>query len=216
MTIAKKYKILFSNKRYLLSSMVGFFLLGASLVVQYFAGLYATLKASNSVTDLLLDILPVFDVDGFFIYSAFALLGFILILVWRQPERLPFVAKSIALFVLTRSLFMTFTHLGAVPEGIALPADNPIRWITFGGDLFFSGHVGMPFLMALVFWKEKVYRYIFLAFSCVSGAVVLLGHFHYSIDVFAAFFITYGIYDLAKLFFAKDLKFFSLFEKAKN
>lgn len=214
MTLTNKYKILFSNKRYLLSVAVGFFLLGASLAVNYFTGLYATRNASNSVTDLILNNIPVFDVDGFFIYSAFALLAFILILVWREPERLPFVAKSIALFVLTRSFFMAFTHLGTIPEGIPIPADNPIRWITFGGDLFFSGHVGMPFLMALIFWKEKIIRYVFLAASVVMGSVVLLGHFHYSIDVFAAFFITYGIFDIAKLFFAKDWRLILKFKDA--
>ena len=213
MTLTNKYKILFSDKQYLLSVAVGFFLLGASLAVNYFAGLYATRNASNSVTDIILDNVPVFDVDGFFIYGAFTLLAYIIFLVWREPERLPFVAKSIALFVFTRSLFMTCTHLGAVPDGIPLPADNPIRWITFGGDLFFSGHVGMPFLMALIFWKDKVNRHIFLAASVVLGIVVLLGHLHYSIDVFAAYFITYGIFDVAKLFFAKD---WSLIEKFKK
>ena len=43
-------------------------------------------------------------------------------------------------------------------------------------------------------------------------AVVLLGHFHYSIDVFAAFFIAYGIADLAKKFFAKEYAFIHQFK----
>lgn len=215
MDVAGKNKILFSNKRYLASIAVGIFLLAASLIVNYFAGNYATRSASNSVTDLLLDNLPVFDVDGFFVYGVIALFIFIGVLVLFKPERLPFVVKSIALFVFIRSIFVTFTHLGPVSDGILLAPDNPIRWFTFGGDLFFSGHTGLPFLMALIFWDEKLLRYLFLAASLVFGGVVLLGHLHYSIDVFAAFFIAYGINDLAKKFFAKDYALIRQFRSEK-
>lgn len=207
MKFKEKIKILFSDKRYIVSSIWGIIFLGASFFINYFAGLYATRLASNAVTDFFLNILPVFDIDGFFIYGAIVLLILILALIARQPESFPFVAKAIALFVLVRSLFMAVTHLGLIPEGIPLPADNLIRWITFGGDLFFSGHVGMPFLIALIFWRDRIVRYVFISISVVFGIVVLLGHFHYSIDVFAAYFITYGVADMAKLFFAKDWSF---------
>lgn len=211
MNLKDKLKILFYDKNYLISSALGLVFLAMSLVLNYFSGLYATRLASNAVTDFFLNLLPVLDIDGFFIYGAILLLLGVLILVARRPEYLPFVAKAVALFVLTRSLFMAVTHLGIIPEGVPLPPDNPIRWITFGGDLFFSGHVGMPFLMALIFWRDKIARYIFIFASVVFGAVVLLGHFHYSIDVFAAYFITYGVMDMAKFFFAKDWQFIEKF-----
>lgn len=212
MSFKDKIKILFSDKRYILSSALGLVFLGVSLAANYFAGLYATRLASNAVTDFFLDFLPVFEVSDFFVYGAILMLIGILLLVARRPEYFPFVAKAVALFVLTRALFMAVTHLGIIPEGIPLPADNPIRWISFGGDLFFSGHVGMPFLMALIFWRDKISRYIFIAVSVIFGIVVLLGHFHYSIDVFAAYFITYGVADMAKVFFAKDWGFVEKFK----
>lgn len=215
MSFKDKIKILFFDKRYLISSALGLVFLGASLVANYFAGLYATRLASNAVTDFFLNLLPVFDTDWFFIYGAILMLIGILLLVARRPEYFPFVAKTVALFILTRALFMAVTHLGIIPEGIQLPADNPIRWITFGGDLFFSGHVGMPFLMALIFWRDKIVRYVFILTSVIFGVVVLLGHFHYSIDVFAAYFITYGVADMAKLFFAKDWLFVEKFKLTK-
>jgi len=51
-----------------------------------------------------------------------------------------------------------------------------------------------------------------LAASLIFGAAVLFGHLHYSIDVFAAFFITYAIFHIAQKFFPKDYKL--LHEKA--
>jgi membrane-associated phospholipid phosphatase len=59
--------------------------------------------------------------------------------------------------------------------------------------------------MALILWDNRLLRYIFLCASVVFGVVVLLGHLHYSIDVFAAFFITYGIYQIATKLFKKEL-----------
>jgi membrane-associated phospholipid phosphatase len=84
--------------------------------------------------------------------------------------------------------------------------------ISFGGDLFFSGHTGMPFLLALIFWEDKWTRFLFLGFSIMFGIVVLLAHLHYSIDVLSAFFITYTIFHLALYIFKKDRDMFHYFE----
>ena len=182
----------------------GLFLFSASLVANYFAGIYASQSASNKVTDLILSNIPVFDVDNIFIYGAIALFLIITAIALAEPERLPFLLKSIALFVFVRSFFITCTHIKPVVDGVVLSAHNPLAWVTFGGDLFFSGHTGVPFLMALIFWNQPVRRFFFLGLSLALSVAVLMGHLHYTIDVFAAFFITYGIADLAKFFFAKD------------
>jgi membrane-associated phospholipid phosphatase len=73
-----------------------------------------------------------------------------------------------------------------------------------GHDLFFSGHVGLTFLMALLLWDTPKLRYIYLAISAVFAVVVLLGHLHYSIDVLGAYFITYSVYMLSMRIFKKD------------
>ena len=77
-----------------------------------------------------------------------------------------------------------------------------------GNDLFFSGHTGLPFLLALIFWENKKLRFLFLGFSVLFAVVVLLGHLHYSIDVFAAYFITYTIFHICKFLFKKDWQLF--------
>ncbi len=91
---------------------------------------------------------------------------------------------------------------------MAAISSNFMNKFTFGSDLFFSAHAGLPFLMALIFWQNKKLRYIFIALSLIFGAVVLLGHYHYTIDVLSAFFITFGIYRIAINLFKKDYQMF--------
>jgi membrane-associated phospholipid phosphatase len=74
-----------------------------------------------------------------------------------------------------------------------------------GNDFFFSGHTGLPFLMALVYWKNKILRVLFLILSVMFGITVLLSHLHYSIDVLAAFYITFCVYKMSRVFFKEDL-----------
>lgn len=59
-------------------------------------------------------------------------------------------------------------------------------------------------LMMLVFWVDRRLRYFFLAVTAVTSVAVLVGHLHYSIDVFSAYFITYGVFVLSKRFFKRE------------
>lgn len=196
------------DKNFMLSLALSIGMLLAALVVQYYAGTYAAESASNPVTDVILSNTRVWDFDGIFIYGPFIFWAIMIIVSLSKPERFPFALKSIALFVLIRSLFVSLTHIGPFPARDILPDHNIIRDFTFGSDLFFSGHTGLPFLMALIFWHRKWLRWFCLASSVFFGIVVLLGHLHYSIDVLSAFFITYTIYHLALWLFPSDKKIF--------
>ena len=202
--LAKSYKHHFSQKSYLWSIAIGWVFFIISLIINYYAGTYATEKASSPVTDIILSNTRTYDVDGLFIYGAMILVASIAVLCFAKPKRLPFVLKEISLFVLIRSMFIVMTHLGPFPLHADVSALNLISRFSFGGDLFFSGHTGLPFLIALCFWQNKTLRYLFLVISVFFGTVVLLGHLHYTIDVMSAFFITYGIHQMAKIFFEKD------------
>ncbi len=156
-----------SPKKIFLSALWGVAFLALSLVANYLAGTYATANASNPVNDLILDNIPTFDVDGIFIYGIVLFFVFVGVLMFFFPRRIPFVLKGLSLFIVVRSHFVILTHIGPSLRQTPLDIQNPIvDKITFTGDLFFSGHTGLPFLMALIFWKDKAFRWLFFGNLC--------------------------------------------------
>lgn len=202
--LAAKYKIYLYNKDYIVSVIAGVVLLLASLVINFYAGLYATESASNSVTDIILSNIRVYDVDGIFVYGSIVFWWFVALWCISEPQKIPFTLKSIALFVVVRSVFISLTHIGPFPSQINIDPASIINMFSFGGDLFFSAHTGLPFLMALAFWDNFRLRVFFICSAVLFGIVVLLAHLHYSIDVLSAFFITYAIFRMAEIFFKRD------------
>ncbi len=194
------------DKKFLISVGVSFLFLIAAIVISFFAITYATESASSPVTDIILSNIPVFDVDGIFVYGPMffwvLIVGY---LIFFEPKKIPFALKSIALFIIIRSVFIILTHIGPFPTRLQIDASG-IFGILFssGNDFFFSGHTGLPFLMALVFWDNKCLRNLCIAVSIFFGAIVLMAHLHYSIDVLAAFFITYTIFHVAQKIFKRD------------
>lgn len=173
-------------------------------VVQPMAIEFANDAATSPVGDIILSNTPVFNVGYFFVYGMFIMIAFITLLCLYYPKRAPFVLHSLTLFILVRSAFVSMTHVGNFTTQAISTFGPGITMQFFGADHFFSGHAGAPFLMALIFWDNRALRYIFLAWSVFFSIVVLLGHLHYTIDVFSAFFITFGIYHIARRFFPRE------------
>jgi hypothetical protein len=163
---------------------------------------------TGSVGDLLLDNLPVVNVSPVYMQGATLFWAFMFLVLVYDPKRLPFGLKALGVFVLIHSAFVVMTHLGPYPDQVPIAFGESANYYDFAGSYFFSGHTGFPFLLALMFWSDHRLRGVFLASSFVFGASVLLGHAHYSIDVFAAFFMTYGIYHIARAVFAQDYALF--------
>jgi len=207
--IFARYKAHFKDKKFIISFLLSLLLLLFSFFANFYAMEYASAKASNAVTDVILSNIRVYNVNMFFVYGSIIFWIFISLLCAWKPQKMPFIAKNIAFFVLIRSVFISLTHIGPYPTQLVINS-NILNLFTASGDLFFSGHTGLPFLMALVFWKNLYIRWVFIASSIMFGVVVLLGHLHYSIDVLAAFFITYTIYHLAEIIFQQDKKYFDI------
>ena len=197
-----------SKIRYYASLLEAVILFIFSVFVTHYASLYAENRASGAVDDIILSNTKVYDFEFFFIYIAVALGLFVIALCLRFRKTAPFLIKTVSLFIIIRSIFVSLTHIGPFPLKLELHS-NLLSFITSGNDLFFSGHTGLPFLIALIFWDHFYVRILFLTASLVLGATALLSHLHYSIDVFAAFFITYSIYHIARKLFKKDFEFFT-------
>lgn len=198
-----------SKMRYYASLLEAIIVFIASIYVTHYASLYAENKASNHVTDIVLSNTRVYNFEFFFVYIAIILGLFTIALCLKFTKTAPFLIKTVSLFIMIRSIFVSLTHIGPFPLKLELDS-NLLNFITSGNDLFFSGHTGMPFLIALIFWDHLYLRVLFLTGSVVLGTTALLAHLHYSIDVLAAFFITYSIYHLAIKLFKKDFEFFSV------
>ncbi len=207
MSLKQKYKSYFTDKSFQHSTESGIVLLILSLILNWHASLYAAMMASNPVTDIVLNNVRVYDLTDIFVYGPIFFFAFVLFLAIKEPNKIPFTLKAMALFIIVRSVFVSLTHIGPFATQMSI-GEGMIRNFTSGDDLFFSGHTGLPFLMALVFWRVLYLRIIFIFTSILFGVVVLLGHVHYTIDVFSAFFITYTIYHVAEVFFKKERKFF--------
>jgi hypothetical protein len=206
------YKKYFTNKKFVASFLGGILLLGISLVTQFFVSGYVARSSSLPVTDIILSNTRVYDVGGIFVWGSIILTVFGVWVALKQINSTPFLMKSVALFTLIRSVFVSLTHISPFPTHAMIESaffnKEVFAGIFTGNDLFFSGHTGIPFLLALIFWKNKTLRIIFLGFSVLFAIVVLLGHLHYSIDVLSAYFITYSIFHICRVFFKKDWKLF--------
>ncbi len=171
--------------------------------IDFFSGKYVTAVKSAHVPDLILDHIGPVNVGFLFIwgYIAFFLTLFLYPILFHI-RTLHIVISQFSLLVMLRAVFVVFTHLQTPPDAISASFPWIFQKLNFQNDMFFSGHTAIPFLGFLMF--KKHIRYFFLFGSILMGAVVLLAHMHYSIDVLAAFFMTYSSYKINNLVIHKS------------
>lgn len=193
------------------SLTVGLELLAVGFIAEHFATLYAASYATRTtsvyVGDLLLDNLPIVNLNLIVVEGALLAIVLSSLLVLWNPRKILFTLKVLALFIIIRAFFISLTHIGIYPGQINPGPgyfDALYSYFNLQTGYFFSGHTTLPFLMALVFWEDRVWRYSYLALSAVFGISVLFAHIHYSIDVFAAPFMAYGIFEITRKIFPQD------------
>ena len=201
------------NKEHRWSLLTAVLMLIGAYIAEHFANLYeleySIRSTSTYVGDILLDNLPVVNLN--FLIIEGAILGLLLggIFLLLRPRHILFTLKAFALLIATRAFFISLTHVGIYPGTIHPDVggfDSLYQYFNLETGYFFSGHTSVPFLMALIFWHEPRARNIFLFVSFIFGTAVLFAHVHYSIDVFAAPFIAYGVFTIAHNIFKSDFE----------
>ncbi|MBI4668919.1 MAG: hypothetical protein HY747_07010 [Elusimicrobia bacterium] len=192
------------NRRHLSRGMeltIALAALGGSLILNYWAANLAEMAGdlTHPSPDLLLNILPTVDMTFFFTWGFGTwFIWVIAATVWKERRRAAYIIWLYAILTAVRSLFIILTPM-RIPEG-ALSMHNHVlyeyvgQYLTLQNDLFFSSHTAYPFLAYLIF-RDRWVRYTFLGLSLLLAMTVLLSKLHYSIDVFAAYFITHSIYE---------------------
>ncbi len=200
--------LLFWKRKHSVSQLtISILMLIAGVVATSFASSYTDAFTGYVVPDLILDHIPTISVGMIFFQGAAIFTFFVGLILLINPKYFPFVFETSAAFFFVRSLFMMMTHLSApVIEYYSYMKSAPqvqqtLFTLSSGNDLFFSGHAGFPALLMFIYWRNVYLRYFFLLCSIIGAAAVLLGHLHYSIDVFSSYFIAYGIYSISKKLF---------------
>lgn len=174
--------------------------LGGAIALNSFMGRVAdgAGEKAHPSPDLLLSLLPRVDLRVLFVWGFAAFWAWAIgVALARERRRLAHIAWLYALLLVVRSLFIVLTPMRAPLDSFWAGGDPLFDAVgchlTFHNDLFFSSHTALPFLGFLVY-RDRWARLVFLGFSITLAITVLLTRLHYSIDVFAAFFITYAVY----------------------
>lgn len=206
--IAAAHRLHWADRRYGISVIFGVMLLVVSMYSGYLANNYLQGADNSPVPDLLLDFLPYFDVADFLLGGMIIFFVYLVYLCITKPNIIPFTLKVLSLSILIRSVFIILTHLGAPTTYYQLhnPVTDGFFPLLLDDGFFFSGHAAVPFVLALSFWKYRPARIMFLLISGTAAFLVLIGRLHYSIDVFAAYFIAWGIFSFTKALFRSDYR----------
>ena len=197
----------YQRKYYFLSLIMGFALWEFAIRYMFHTGDYAeSFPYTPSVHDFLLDKIPTIDMNWLSTYGIeWAIKFTYFYTLIFLPKRLPFMLKAFAMFKVLRGTFIPILHVGhpfgMIPDGFENVLGGT-HYLT--KDLFFSGHTGYTFLSVFIFWDIKILRYLFVVAAILIGSTTLFMHDHYTIDVLAAFPITFAGFIITKELFKSD------------
>lgn len=172
-----------------------------ALIFQQIAYEYVKTAPTTEVRDIILDSIKPIDLN--FIYFWLFAVVVVILLVYPlifKPNKIHYYFGLFALLIFVRSLFIVLTHLQNPGDAVKVTFPWIFNILNVENDLFFSGHVAVPFLGYLMI-DNKLLKYFMLVSSIAFGITVLFMHIHYTIDVLAAFFITYGTYKIGNKIF---------------
>lgn len=185
-----QWKEILSSKKKVALFVAGIAALLSSFAVNNKVSTYVDHVQGQAVGDLILDNIPIYDLNFIFFWAVLIFWAGNIIYRLIFPKEFPFILVSLSLFVLVRCFFISLTHIG--PPETLLVVPEELSYYSFNADMFFSGHVGAPFFYALL-TSVKSIKWIAIIYSVIMVVIVLMSHGHYSIDIFASFFIAHSL-----------------------
>ncbi|HEY5533631.1 MAG TPA: phosphatase PAP2-related protein [Ignavibacteria bacterium] len=191
----------FSSKKTNISSLI-IAVISVVITLSLFSRFILLVEERKGVSfiDPLLTFFNAIDLNIFIFSLIYISLISGLIYLSGHPRDLLIALVAYIILVWVRMLMMYVLPLDPPPGTINL--QDPIVFLIGTGkpvtrDLFFSGHTSTLFLIFLCV-KNKTLKPIFLAATVFVGIAVMLQKAHYSVDVFAAPFISYAAYKISE------------------
>jgi hypothetical protein len=131
--------------------------------------------------------------------------GMALLILYRAVFKPDIYLQYIwALIVVCLARMMTISFVALNPPVGLIPLTDPLTGIFYGEssitkDLFFSGHIATLTLIYLCL-EKKTDKILGLIAIVVVACLLLVQHIHYTADIIASPFITYGCFSLTRYF----------------
>ena len=133
------------------------------------------------------------------------LMGLFFVSSADRLRRLPRLFFFLATMYILRSFAFTLTPLAQItPPGEFFEPSNYIAQKFYHG-MYFSGHTASALIQAFFFWNDRFkgirITWFVLPLALVQMSSMIIGHQHYSIDIFGAIFVAYFVltFDFSRL-----------------
>lgn len=178
-----------------------FLLIVVLLFIPFMAYHQKKIDAGLGIThqDFVLEALPPVDLSLYIFLITYGSVISFVVLYRKDLYRLGHLMLGYGVLLLFRILSMTIIPLSE-PENLVHLRDPFLNDLIYPGnitsDLFFSGHVGMLFLLTFL----SDYRLIYTFIGVILSFMLLFQHIHYSIDVLVAIPMAYVVVRLVRYF----------------
>ncbi len=202
------WKLAVNDFRYLLffSFATAYCLCGLYITPFYFS--FIQQREAIALYDPILNFLPSADVS-FFIFNIMNICAFFtLVWLFTHPRFLAIAVMTWAVVFTLRYIAMFVLTLDT-PIGYIKLSDPLLDGMVYDGqviskDLFFSGHTSYMFMMFLIV-QNPILKRVNLIGTLMVGALLLIQHNHYVVDVLAAPFFTWVAFTIASWLYNKQV-----------
>lgn len=208
MSIQKNWKAAWQVTIYKKYFWIGLILLAIILTAFPYFFNYIETRNGATINDWILNKIPAADVSNWVFGIIWSMALLTIIRCIQSPSI--FLVFLWGFIILSLSRMITIIAFPLNPPISLVELIDPISNRFYGSkfitkDLFYSGHTATQFLMFLCL-KQKPDKLLTLISTIAIGALVLVQHIHYTVDVVAAPLFTYGVFLIAKKIVENPLK----------